>query len=62
MILSLECNSKHPKSLPYSYQGNWLSKQAKLLYMTDELSEDVGFSLMKQNNNFVLFHFSSKLY
>jgi len=54
MILSLRCNSKNPKLLPHSHQEIRYSQQAKLLYMTGELSEDVGFSLMKQNNNFAL--------
>lgn len=52
MILSLRCNSEHPKLLLRSHQEIWHSQQAKLFYMTDELSEYVVFSLMKQNNNF----------
>lgn len=51
------CKSKHTKLLLHSHQETWHSQQAKLLYMTDELSEYVGFSLMKQNNNFVFILF-----
>lgn len=47
MIQSLRCSSEHPKLLPQS-------QEVKLLHVTGKLSEDVVFSLMEQNNNFVL--------